>query len=306
MLVAAAVILPGATDARPRLGGVFDLSGTPGQIARGPDGNIWVILKDSDDNEKIARIRPNGNVTEFAPAELNNPVGITPSGNNLWFTQANEVVRVDPDDPEGSNEAFTVNALVQPQELIKGPNNRLWTASGDQLVSFTAADPEDFDAKTITDMNARGIAASGGRLWIADFAEGRIVRVTPGAGTKFFKVGGAGPQDVAKGPKKGAAYTNQGTDPHTVGRIVRGRKVRRTKVPNTDPFGITFASDKRWWIANFASHDLTILERDGDKRKFRKLPDDSGPRYITGGPNKTLWVSLELSDQVARIKGVRR
>jgi streptogramin lyase len=77
-------------------------------------------------------------------------------------------------------------------------------------------------------------------------------------------------------------------------------------VPNTDPFGITFASDGKWWIANFLSHDLTILDREGNARRFRKLPDNSGPRFIAAGPDKTVWVSLETSQQIARIKGVKR
>jgi streptogramin lyase len=76
-----------AADARPRFGGAFDLSGTPGQIARGPDGNIWVTLSGSGQNNTLARVRPNGDVTEFAPAAVVNPVGITsgPDG-NLWLT----------------------------------------------------------------------------------------------------------------------------------------------------------------------------------------------------------------------------
>ena len=181
----------------------------------------------------------------------------------------------------------------------------MWTASDDQLVSFLPADPNGFAATTIDGMAARGIASSGGRLWIADFGGQRIVRANPAGGVKLFDVGG-GPQGIARGPRKGAAYTNPGTDPQTVGRIERGRKVRRTAVPNTDPFGITFAADRRWWIANFASDNLTILNREGRARRFRGLPEDSGPRQLTTGPRNTVWVSLEASQQVARIKGVKR
>lgn len=306
LLIGVALAVPAAADARPRLAGVFDLSGVPGQISRGPDGNIWVTISGSSENNTLARIRPNGNVTEFAPANLVNPVGISggPDG-NLWFTRNGGVVRVDPDDPEGSNQDFDIAAIGSPQRIIRGPGGKLWTASDDQLVSFLPADPAGADAETITGMNARGIANSGGRLWIADFGGQRIVRADPSGGTKLYNVGG-GPQGITRGPKKSVAYTNPGTDPQTVGRIEPGKNPRRSRVPNTDPFGIAFAADRNWWIANFASHDLTILDQDGDTRRFRRLPDNSGPRHLTTGPDNTLWVSLEASEQVARIKGVKR
>jgi streptogramin lyase len=311
LLALAVLLLPAAADARPRLAGVFDLSGTPGQIAKGPDGNVWVTISGSGDNSTLARITPGGNVTEYEPANLVNPVGITsgPDG-NLWFTRNGGVVRVDPDDPKGSNQDFDIAAISDPREIIRGPGGNLWTASGDQLVSIPTADPAGFDALTIEGdaPSARGIANSDNKLFVADFGDKRIVRVTPGGGQKSFNVGGpGGPQDVTRGARGSVAYTNQGTDPHTVGRILRGsNRARRTKVPNTDPFGITFAKDGNWWIANFASDNLTILDRGGDDRRFRGLPDGSGPRWIAKGPQDTLWVSLEGSGQVARIKGVKR
>lgn len=312
LLACAALGLPASVPAKPRLAGVFDLSGQPGYIARGPDGNIWVTISGSGDNKTLARITPNGTVTEYAPANLVNPVGITggPDG-NLWFTRNNGVVRVDPQDPEGSNQDFTINAIGNnPQEIIRGPQGRLWTAADDQLVSFLPADPNGFDATTVNGLDsARGIANSGGRLWIAEFGgglEGKIIRVNPAGGSKAFDVGG-GPQDVARGPRKSVAYTNPVANPQHVGRILKGAKrARKTRVPNTDPFGITLASDGNWWIANFGSHDLTILSRKGKVRKFRKLPDNSGPRRITSGRRKTVWVALEASEQVAKIAGVKR
>jgi streptogramin lyase len=302
-LLALALVLPATAHGRPRLAGVFDLSGTPGQIARGPDGNIWVTISGSGDMSTIARIRPNGTVTEYSPTLLVNPVGLGggPDG-NLWTTRNNGVVRVPPGDPDSAQD-FDIDAIGDPRRIISGPRVSLWTASADQLVSFPPSAPLGFDATTIAGMSARGIANSGGKLWIADNS-GRIVRANPSGGVKLYDVGG-GPQEVARGPRRSVAYTNPGTDPQTVGRILPGKNPRKTRVPGTDPFGITFAADRKWWIANFASHDLTILNQKGKVRRFRRLPDNSGPRYVTRGPRRTVWVSLEASQQVAKISGVR-
>jgi streptogramin lyase len=302
-LVLAALLVPAGASAAPKLAGTFDLSGQPGEIARGPDGNMWAVIKGSSDNKNLARIKPNGNVAEYAPAALVNPVGITagPGDDNLWLTRNGGVVRVPPGDPDSAQD-FAIAAIGDARGITSGPQKKLWAASGDQLVSFKPANPAGFDARTITGMNARGIATSGGKLWIADFGGKRILRVDPTGGVKKFKVGG-GPQDVAKGPNGGAAYTNQGTDPHTVGRILGG-EVKKTKVPNTDPFGIDRASDGKWWIANFASHNLSILSPNGNLTKFKKLPNNSGPRYPAAGKKGVLWVGLETAEKVARITGL--
>jgi hypothetical protein len=302
LILLAAFLLPAAADAS-RLAGVFDLSGTPGQITRGSDGNIWVTISGSALGNTLARVEPNGDVTEYAPAALVNPVGIVSGRDgNLWLTRNGGVVRVPPSDPNSAQD-FSIGAISDPRGITNGPQQKLWAASGDQLVSFLPGNPAGFSTTTIAGMAARGIAASGDKLWIADFGGQRIVRASPTGGTKFYDVGGA-PQGITRGPRKSVAYTNPGTDPQTVGRIQPPAKPRKTEVPNSDPFGIVFAPDRNWWFAEFARSKLGVLSRDGRLRQFSQLPDGSGPRQVAVGPSGTLWVSLETTQQVARIKGV--
>jgi virginiamycin B lyase len=268
LLIALATGSP--ADAKPHFVDAFDLSGTPGQIARGPDGNIWVTISGSSQNNTLARVQPNGTVTEFAPAAVVNPVGITagPDG-NLWLTRNGGVIKVPPADPDSAQD-FDIAAITQPQTIRPA---------------------------------ARGIAASSGHLWIADFGGGRIVRSTPAGDTTFFDVGG-GPQQVAGSPGKQVAYGNPGDNPQTVGRIRPGGSPKETKVPMSDPFGIAFAPDGNWWFAEFAKHALGLLSSGGKVEQFNGLPDNSGPRYLAVGPKGTVWVSLELANKVALIKGV--
>ena len=68
---------------------------------------------------------------------------------------------------------------------------------------------------------------------------------------------------------------------------------------------MVFAPDRRFWFAEFAKHKLGRLSLNGDVNQFR-LPDNSGPRYVAAGPKNRLWVSLETSEKIARIKGVTR
>jgi len=68
--LAAALLGPAAATGAPQVNGVFPLSGSPGELTEGPDGNIWVALSDSAAGNDLARITPDGTVTEFNPGPL--------------------------------------------------------------------------------------------------------------------------------------------------------------------------------------------------------------------------------------------
>lgn len=305
-ITAAALALLGAgvAEAKPKPAGIFNVSGVPGQITVGPKGAAWVALQGSSESNELARIKPNGKVDEFDLAAFSLG-GLTfgPDG-NIWATTSANVLKIPPGDP-GNYQTYAIGALGQANEIIKGPGGRLWTASGGTLISFDPANPAGYDEIDLgNNTSARGIAAAKGKVWVADFNDGKILRVKPGGAIKRFDVGG-GPQDVATGPKGRAAYTNQGTNPHSIGRIV-GKRVVKKNVPNDDPFGITFAGDGNWWIANFTGHNLTILTPKGKTSRYRKLPKNSGPRFIARAKGGRLWVGLEKAEKVARIRGVKR
>jgi virginiamycin B lyase len=301
--VVALLAIPAGAQANPRLAGTFDLSGSPRLITKGPDGNMWVTITGSGASKTLARIKPNGNVKEYDPAGLNNPIGITTGQDgNLWVTQTGGVARISTDTPNTA-QTFAIGAIGDPRPITKGPHGKLWTASADQLVSFRPDNPLAFNAQTINGMGARDIAVTNGKLWIADFGGQRIVSSTPGGNTHNYNVGG-GPQGIASGPNKTIAYANPGTDPQTVGRITDGGHAKKTKDPMSDPFGTVFAPDHNWWIAEFAKSQMGILSQNGNLKQFKDLPNGSGPRQVTLGPHHTLWVSLETAEKVARIKGV--
>jgi len=299
-LLAALLLAPSVARAKPHLAGTFDLSGQAAQMARGPDGNIWVLVNNSIN--PLAKVEPNGDVTEYSPAAVVNPIGITAGyDDDLWLTRNNGVIHVPVDDP---NNATDTNIPGVGQGITKGPGGKIWATGTDQLVSFDPGNPAGFTAKTINGMGSRGMTASGGKLFVADFNGGRIIRSTAAGETKKFNVGG-GPQQVTSGPQGSVAYTNPGTDPQTVGRIAAGGSPQKSSFPlGTDPFGIDFAPDHNWWFAEFGKDRLGILSPGGNLKLFKDLPNNSGPRYLAVGKNDTLWVGLEQAEKVARIKGV--
>jgi streptogramin lyase len=293
-------LAPAAAGAAPAVAGEFALTETPHQLTQGPDGNVWVTL-DGVVND-LARIAPDGTVTEFANTALRAPVGIAAgSDGNLWITQANEVVRVPPAAPT-TGTAFPAPAIGTAQEIVAGPDGNLWTASLDNALRITPAGTvRQF---LVSGMQARGIANAGdGTLAIADFGGQRIVRLTTEGAPTFVPTGG-NPMDVAAGAGGNLAFTNPLANPQQLGRLAPGGAPVTTDVPGTDPFGIAFGADGAYWVANFARDDLSRLAADGTVTPLAGLSAGSGPRWIAAGPGNTLWVSLERSRRVARITGV--
>src|SRR5215211_615951 len=211
-----ALALSGTASAAPVVNGEFPVSETPKYLTRGPDGNIWVTLE-----TKIARVTPSGVVTEFDPTDVGNPVGITagPDG-NLWVTQANEVAKVPPANPNAAVK-FPVATITDPRAITTGPDGNLWTGSGANLIKIPPAAPATATPFPVL-TGARGIARGGdGRLWVADFGGNRIARVTTVGAATYFNVG-LNPQEVAAGPSTQMGYTDPGSVPQHVGRIVPG------------------------------------------------------------------------------------
>ena len=281
-----------------------ELSGPPGQMTYGPDGNAWVLFNGAG-NENLARVKPSGQVTEFDVDNLDGGVGITRGpGNSLWASVNGGVVEMKISNPE-SSDLHDVDALDGgAQGITNGPDDRVYAASGDQFVSFPANNPNNQDVDTIDGMSARGVDGADGMIWVADFGGANIVRVKPnGESFKRFNVGG-GPQQVADGPNGLVAYTNPGSDPQTVGRIEGNAKAKQTKDKGADPFGIAFEGGK-WWIGQFNKPGkIGTLSSSGDLRQFgRGLPNNAKTRYLAAGGGM-VFVGIENRDEVAIIKGL--
>jgi virginiamycin B lyase len=303
----AAALAPGAAAAAPTVTGQFRLSERPHQLTQGPDGNVWVALEGTTRND-LAKVAPDGTVTEYDVAALRSPFGIAtgPDG-NLWLTQTGEVVRLSPADPVGSARVFAAPAIAGAQEIVAGPDGNLWTASVDNALQITPSGT--VRPFLVSRMRARGIANTGdGTLAIADFGgapgEGRVVRLTTDGRATFVPTGGQ-LIDVAAGAGGALGYTNPLGTPQQVGRIAPGAATAQpTDVPLTDPFGITFGADGAWWVANFSRDAITRLAPDGTVTPLSGFGAGSGPRWITAGPGNTLWVALEAGSAVARVSGV--
>lgn len=298
--LAAAALAPAAMAA-PAVDGVFDLPGKPQHLTLAA-GNVWIALDSA--TADFAKVTPDGTVTSYDSPEVSNPKGIkyTPDG-RLWVTQSGGVAYFTPADPTAAR-AVTISGLNDPRAITFGPDGNLWTASGDR--AFRIALDGRSVAFRVDGMGARGITGGkDGKIYIADFGSQRIVALTTdGRVAETYRANG-GPQEVAAGPGNQVAFTDPGASPHQIGRFTApDGPVLTTDVPGADPFGITFAVDDRYWVANFATSTLTRMTASGATETVTGLPANSGPRYLTQGAGSTVWVGLETAEKVARVSGV--
>lgn len=303
LALATTIVAAAPAHAAPAISGEFALTGTPEYLALGPDGNVWTPLSGAPVNE-IARIAPDGTVTEYDVPALAGAKGITagPDG-RLWATKPNAVVAFTPANPAGAT-ATPIAGISDPRAITTGPDGKLWTGSGDKAVTFTPANPAGFVAHTVAGMGARGITSGGdGSLHIADFGSQRIVHLTTAGAATFTTVGG-GPQEVAAGPGTQIGHSNPGAIPQTFGRTAGTALLGESPMGATDPFGIVLGNDGAYWTARFAAGDLGRVTAAGEVSSLSGFSPGAGPRYLTRGAGDTLWVGLETAKKVARVTGV--
>ena len=307
-LAATMLIGPSIAAAAPTVDGEFAVSGvgTNNEIALGPDGNMWVTLDAVND---VAKIAPDGTVTEYATAALNGAVGITagPDG-NMWVTKINGVVKFSPADPVGTATSTTINAIGGASAITVGPDGNLWTVSGANVIRIPPANPGGFTFYPVI-VGGKGITSgTDGKLWVADFgAPPKVWRInTDGTVDSSFPVSG-GPQGIAAGANGQVAYSDPTANPQEIGRITAGGTPLITPInPPKDPFGVALGGDGAYWYAEFSGNDLGRLTADGTYTSVTGFSANSGPRRIAAGPasSHTLWVTLDLANKVARVTGV--
>jgi hypothetical protein len=308
--LAATLLLAAPANAAPAVDGEFTIPGGVGSnnyIVEGPDGNMWVTLQNVNG---VARITPDGTVTEFTLANTSFGIAVGPD-NNLWVSTTIGVIRVPPADPASAT-AFNDIGLVNGQGITAGPDGRMWVAGDGELISFDPASPDTTEVETaITGLQPRGVdTGSDGLIWIAG-ANGNVYSATatptPTVTPHDIQIGAAGgAQDVGAGPNGQVAYAAPTTDPQSVGRISPGGTPLKTELTASDPFGVTFAPDGAYWIARAGTNDLLRLTPEGETTMLTGFAPSGGvgPRKIAPGPNDTLWVTLDTPEKVARVTGV--
>jgi streptogramin lyase len=304
-----------AAQADPVVAGEFPLQagttvGPNNELVAGPDGNIWITTGENS----IVKMGPDGTALTILPGGMTQPAtGIIAAPNGkLFAAQGDRFIVIDPANPGAANQT-AVAGLTGAQGITVGADGNVWLAGTNALVQIPPDNPAGFTKHTVVGLanGSKGMATgSDGLLWIAT-GTGDIVSATATATPTLthYDVGSApgmgGTQDVAPGLNGQVGYVNPVDSPMSVGLISPGGTPQKVTLANTDPFGITYGNDGAYWVARSSGNDLLRLAPDGTITTLTGFsPSSLGPRKITTGPDNTLWTTLDLADDVAKITGV--
>ena len=238
-----------------------------GEVAAGPDGNIWFTesfyptqgsLTNGTAPGGVGMITPDGAVTQFSagisPGSRPGDITAGPDG-NLWFTEfsGNRIGMVT---PAGVVTEFSAGIAPQshPAGIAAGPDGRLWFTQTDEIGSITPSGvvtehrlPSGIDPDAIT-------AGPDRKLWFTWSSKrgGGIGRITPAGVVTEYSAGitpGSRPAQITAGPDGNLWFTEAAGN--RIGRITTAGAVTEYGVgitPKSGPNGIVTGPDGNIWF----------------------------------------------------------
>jgi streptogramin lyase len=259
---------------------------SPGGIAAGPDGNLW--LTESAAN-KVARVTPTGSISEYTIPYLG-------------FDAHNGLN----DDPAG----------VKPIGIVTGPDGNLWFAENNGHAVGRVTPSGSFTQYATTGYSGFITAGPDGNLWLTEGSSDKVARVTTGGTVTEYPLPDPYPSPTERYPGPIAVGSDHNlwfTEPgcRACGGVVH--KVAKMDTSGTllaeydvggvgsFPFGITAGPDGNLWVVEFGGNNVARVTTSGVVTEFPITTASSVPIMITAGPDGKLWFTENAANQVAEV-----
>ena len=275
LVVAAPAAAWGAGGAPVGLIKEIPLHGNAGDIAAGPEGNLWFTQNVPARTPAIGRITPKGKVTRFRKglSGATQPLDITagPDG-NLWFTYGGGIRSttgggIGRVTPSGQITLFPEPPELHgvPFEIVAGPDGNLWythaailTPTGQAIGRITpSGEITEFTAGLRESAAVANLAPGPGGVWFADESSTPSVgRITPSGEITEFPGLQSHPFPIFYGPTPGSEgnlwFSNNQQKPAVVERITPDGTIDRfgaginPRAEYTGPFAV--GADGNAWF----------------------------------------------------------
>lgn len=258
----------------------------PISITRGPDGNFWFTLQNSS---QVARITPQGVITEFITPTFSFPNDITPGPDgNVWFSEGatGQIAFIT---PEGQITEIQFSLFDASSGITTGPDGNIWfcdltgnniwrynlTTRG--LTKFPVPTPDSFPEDITT--------GADGNLWFTEQSGAKIGRITTSGVITEFGIDLGNPRTIALGAD-GNLWFNLAFTP-MIGRITPTGDMTFFPTPNNVE-QIARGPGNTLLFTEFGANKIATITTDGlvtESQEFR----NSQPTGITGGTPRTVW-----------------
>jgi streptogramin lyase len=273
--------------------------GSPADIIRGPDGNLWFT---EFENHKVARMTPGGSVTEFRTG--GSPSSITVGGDgNLWFLEGEQQL-IGRMTPTGKLKEFYVFSLSYPQQLYgaiaKGPDGNVWYVDPIDRVLGRITPTGNIRETPVPDGPTVITTGPDGNLWFGLQFAPAIGRINPRlTGLTEIPLPPTGNfetnplvRGITAGPDGNVWYTTSAT---RVGRVSPSGNFAEFPLPTPGaaPHDITPGPDGNLWFTEEIGNRIGRVTPSGSVREILLPHRDSSPEGITAGPDGRLWFTEE-------------
>jgi hypothetical protein len=151
----------------------------PISITRGPDGNFWFT---EQNRSQVARITPQGVITEFLTPTFSFPIGITPGPDgNIWFREG-AVGQIAFITPGGHIEEILFSSSGAAGGIVTGPDGNIWFADliGNMIwrLELPSRSLTSFPIPTENSFPNDIMVGADGNLWFTEGSGGKIGRIT--------------------------------------------------------------------------------------------------------------------------------
>ncbi len=223
----------------------------PWNIAKGPDGNMWVVATGT---AEVLKVAPNGSFTVYPmPSPSYRLQGIVVgSDGNLWFAEA------------GNNSIGMI------------------TTAG-VITSYRL--PQSFASPACVGLGKDG------NVWFADNFNHQIGSITPGGTiTEYASPSTSFIAGITSGPDDNLWMSDTG-DNAVLKVSTSGQVVATYTIPtkNAQPNGITVGPDGNIWVAEYNAAKIGRVTPSGTVSEFAIPSAAGGPIAITAGPDGKLW-----------------
>jgi virginiamycin B lyase len=273
----------------------------PISITLGDDGNFWFT---EQDKSRIARITPQGVITEFVTPTFSFPIDITagPDG-NIWFTEGSNG-HIGFITPGGQITEIQFSNFDASGGITTGPDgniwftdltgNNIWRVDIDThaLTKFPVPTPDSFP-NDIT-------VGADGNLWFVELSAGKIGRITVNGVITEFGHNLGGVYSITDGPDGNVWFTLRFSP--TIGRITPTGDITLFPTPSS-PEQITRGVGNTLYFTEFGANRIAKITTAGvvtESQEFLR----SGPTGITAGLRRDVWFLGYGNDRVYRTKFV--
>jgi streptogramin lyase len=265
-----------------------------------------------------ARAQPQSiSIQEFTiPTPGSQPVVITQSGGNLYFTESG-TDKVGRSTPAGTIIDVATRAILSALDGISGDaSGNLWITESSATTSHIIKASPDLTSMThggvgppctSPDTRPRGIALGpDGRMWVVLLECNKVLAFPPAFGPNggnLYDVptAQAGLARIASGPDGALWFTELAAN--KIGRITTAGSITEYPVPTaaSEPHGITAGPDGAVWFTEFAANKIGRIATDGTITEYPIPTAGSGPREIVAGPDGALWFTQFNANKIGRI-----